>query len=86
MDGLYLRPAARSPRSARAAFLTTVFFWLFHVPGFYVDTRSWVANAAILGFLLLSHLANRFIVGWLYNGAGAGVLIDGLFTRCTTRW
>jgi uncharacterized protein len=24
----------------RAALLTTVSFWLFHVPGFYVDTRS----------------------------------------------
>jgi membrane protease YdiL (CAAX protease family) len=24
----------------RAAVLTTVFFWLFHVPSFYVETRS----------------------------------------------
>jgi hypothetical protein len=38
-----------------------------------------VATAAILGFLLLPHLASRFIVGWLYNGAGASVLIAGLF-------
>jgi uncharacterized protein len=63
----------------RAALLTTVFFWLFHVSSFYVDTRSWVTTAAILGFLLLPHLASRFIVGWLYNGAGASVLIAGLF-------
>jgi membrane protease YdiL (CAAX protease family) len=47
----------------RAALATTVFFWLYHVPGFYVDTRSWVTTA----------------VGWLYNGAGSSVLIAGLF-------
>ena len=63
----------------RAALLTTVFFWLFHVPSFYVETRSWAATAAVLGFLLLPHLGSRFIVGWLYNGAGASVLIAGLF-------
>jgi uncharacterized protein len=62
-----------------AALLTTAFFWLFHVPSFYVETRSWVATAAVLGFLLLPHLGSRFIVGWLYNGAGASVLIAGLF-------
>jgi uncharacterized protein len=63
----------------RAALLTTVFFWLFHVPSFYVETRSWAATAAVLGFLLLPHLGSRFIVGWLYNGAGASVLMAGLF-------
>jgi uncharacterized protein len=63
----------------RAALLTTVFFWLFHVPSFYVETRSWSATAAVLGFLLLPHLGSRFIVGWLYNGAGSSVLIAGLF-------
>ena len=54
----------------RAALLTTVFVWLYHAPSFYVETRSWVATAIILGFLLLPHLASRFIVGWLYNGSG----------------
>jgi CAAX protease family protein len=63
----------------RAALLTTVFFWLYHVPSFYVETRSWLAAAAVLGFLLLPHLASRFIVGWLYNGSGGSVLIAGLF-------
>jgi CAAX protease family protein len=63
----------------RAALLTTVFFWLYHAPSFYVETRSWVATAIILGFLLLPHLASRFIVGWLYNGSGSSVLIAGLF-------
>jgi uncharacterized protein len=63
----------------RAALLTTVFFWLFHVPSFYVETRSWMATAAVLGFLLLPHLGSRIIVGWLYNSAGASVLIAGLF-------
>ena len=29
----------------RAALLTTVFFWLFHVPSFYVETRSWATTA-----------------------------------------
>lgn len=54
----------------RAALLTRVFFWLFHVPSSYVETRSWVAAALLLGILLLPHLGSRFIVGWLYNAAG----------------
>jgi hypothetical protein len=54
-------------------------FWLFHVPSFYVETRSWVAAALVLGILLLPHLGSRFIVGWLHNGAGSSVLIAGLF-------
>jgi uncharacterized protein len=62
----------------RAALLTTVFFWLFHVPSFYVETRSW-ATTALLGIFLLPHLGSRLITGWLYNGAGASVLIAGLF-------
>jgi uncharacterized protein len=63
----------------RAALLTTVFFWLFHVPSFYVETRSWATTALVLGIFLLPHLGSRFIVGWLYNGAGFSVLIAGLF-------
>jgi membrane protease YdiL (CAAX protease family) len=63
----------------RAALLTTVFFWLFHVPSFYVETRSWAATALVLGIFLLPHLGSRFITGWLYNGAGSSVLIAGLF-------
>ena len=62
----------------RAALLTTVFL-LFHVPSFYVETRSWMATATVLGLLLLPHLGSRFIVGWLYNSAGSSVLIAGLF-------
>jgi uncharacterized protein len=63
----------------RAALLTTVFFWLYHLPSFYVETRSWLATAAVLGVFLLPHLGSRLIVGWLYNSAGASVLIAGLF-------
>jgi membrane protease YdiL (CAAX protease family) len=63
----------------RAAAVTTVFFWLYHVPGFLVDTGSWVLTAALMGFLLLPHLASRLVVGWLYNATGASVLIAGLF-------
>ena len=63
----------------QAVLLTTVFFWLYHVPSFYVETRSWVVTAAVLGFLLLPHLASRFIIGWLYNGSGSSVLVAGLF-------
>jgi membrane protease YdiL (CAAX protease family) len=62
-----------------AALPTTVFFWLYHWPSFYVETRSWPATAVILGFLLLPHLASRLIAGWLCNGAGSSVLIAGLF-------
>jgi uncharacterized protein len=63
----------------RAALLTTVFFWLYHLPSFYVETRSWLATAAVLGIFLLPHLGSRLIVGWLYNSASASVLIAGLF-------
>jgi uncharacterized protein len=63
----------------RAALLTGVFFWLFHVPNFYVETRSWATTALVLGIFLLPHLGSRFITGRLYNGAGSSVLIAGLF-------
>jgi CAAX protease family protein len=55
----------------RAALLTTVFFWLFHVSSFYVDTRSWVTTALLLGLFLLPQLGSRVIAGWLYNRAGS---------------
>jgi len=63
----------------RAALLTGMFFWLFHVSSFYVDTRSWATTALVLGIFLLPHLGSRLIAGWLYNGAGSSVLIAGLF-------
>ncbi|HEU4909118.1 MAG TPA: CPBP family intramembrane glutamic endopeptidase [Propionibacteriaceae bacterium] len=63
----------------RAALLTTVFFWLFHVSSFYVDTRSWATTALVLGIFLLPQLGSRLIAGWLYNSAGSSVLIAGLF-------
>jgi CAAX protease family protein len=63
----------------RAALLTTVFFWLFHIPSLYVETRSWATTALVLGIFLLPHLGSRLITGWLYNGAGSSVLIAGLF-------
>jgi hypothetical protein len=59
--------------------LTGVFFWLFHVSSFYVETRSLVTTALALGIFLLPHLGSRLITGWLYNGAGSSVLIAGLF-------
>ena len=37
----------------RAALLTTLFFWLFHVPSTYVETRSWATTALVLGIFLL---------------------------------
>jgi hypothetical protein len=55
-----------------------VFFWLFHVPSIYVETRSWATTALVLCILLLPHLGSRLITGWLYNGAGPSVLIAGL--------
>jgi membrane protease YdiL (CAAX protease family) len=63
----------------RAALLTTLFFWLFHVPSTYVETRSWATTALVLGIFLLPRLGSRFITGWLYNSAGSSVLIAGLF-------
>ena len=63
----------------RAALLTTLFFWLFHMPSFYVETRSWATTALALSIFLLPHLGSRVITGWLYNSAGYSVLIAGLF-------
>jgi uncharacterized protein len=63
----------------RAALLTTVFFWLFHVSSFYVDMRSWATTALVLGIFLLPQLGSRLITGWLYNSAASSVLIAGLF-------
>jgi membrane protease YdiL (CAAX protease family) len=63
----------------RAALATTLFFWLFHIPGFLLETQSFALTAALMGFLLLPQLASRLIVGWLYNATGASVLIAGLF-------
>jgi membrane protease YdiL (CAAX protease family) len=63
----------------RAALLAGVFFWLFHVPSFYVETRSWSTTALVLGIFLLPHLGSRLVTGWLYNGAGSSVLVAGLF-------
>jgi membrane protease YdiL (CAAX protease family) len=63
----------------RATLATTVFFWLFHVPSFYVETRSWATTALLLGIFVLPYLGSRLITGWLYNGAGSSVLIAGFF-------
>jgi membrane protease YdiL (CAAX protease family) len=63
----------------RAALLAGVFFSLFHIPSFYVETRSWATTALVLGIFLLPQLGSRFITGWLYNSARCSVLIAGLF-------
>jgi hypothetical protein len=36
-------------------------------------------TALVLGIFVLPHLGSRLITGWLYNSAGASVLIAGLF-------
>lgn len=63
----------------RAALVTTAFFWLVHLPGVVVEAGSWPLAAALMAFLVLPHLASRLMVGWLYNSAGASVLVAGLF-------
>jgi uncharacterized protein len=63
----------------RAVLLTTIFFWVFHLPTFVIDTGSWALAGVVMAVLLLPHLASRLIVGWLYNATGASVLIPGLF-------
>src|SRR5215204_1183747 len=72
-------PASKIVMVRSAAVLTTVFFWLIHVPSFYVETRSWATTALVLGIFLLPQMGSRFITGWLYNGADSSVLIAGLF-------
>lgn len=69
----------------RAALLTTVFFWLFHVPTFYVETRSWATTALVLGIFVLPHLGSRIITGGLYNSAGSSALIPDCSAPCITR-
>jgi hypothetical protein len=78
MDRIRLRPIPRSSWSAPRPADDSVFFWLFHVPSIYVETRSWATTALVLCILLLPHLGSRLITGWLYNGAGPSVLIAGL--------
>jgi hypothetical protein len=46
----------------RAAPATTVFYWLFHVSSFYVDTRSWTTTALVLGIFLLPQPIDRWLV------------------------
>ena len=79
MDRIRVRPIPRSSGTLRAALLTTVFFWLFHIASLYVETRSWATTALVLGIFLLPHLGSRLITGWLYNSAGSSVLIAGSF-------
>jgi hypothetical protein len=39
-----------------------VFYWLFHVSSFYVDTRSWTTTALVLGIFLLPQPIDRWLV------------------------
>jgi membrane protease YdiL (CAAX protease family) len=66
----------------RAAVLMTLFFWLFHVPSTYVETRSWATTALALGIFLLPHLGSRVITGWLYNSASAQAAGWRTASRC----
>jgi hypothetical protein len=78
MDRIRLRPIPRS-WSAPRRLVDDLVFWLFHVPSFYVETRSWATTALALAIFLLPHLASRLITGWLHNRAGSSVFIAGLF-------
>lgn len=75
---LFARLQARHG-ALRAALLTTVFFWLWHLPGAIRDTGALVEAAALLAFFLVGHLASRLVVGWIYNATGASVLIGATF-------
>ena len=79
MDRIRFRPVPRSSWSTPRRAGDHGVFWLFHVPSFYVETRSWATTALVLGIFLLPHLGSRVITGWLYNSAGFSVLIAGLF-------
>jgi membrane protease YdiL (CAAX protease family) len=63
----------------RAALLTALFFWLWHVPGLVRDSRTLAELGALLTLYLVGHLASRLIVGWLYNATGSSVLIGAIF-------
>jgi uncharacterized protein len=63
----------------RAALLTTLFFWLWHVPGLVRDSTTLAELGVLLALYLVGHLASRFIVGWLYNATGRSILIGAIF-------
>jgi membrane protease YdiL (CAAX protease family) len=63
----------------RAVLLTTVFFWLWHVPSTVRDSDTLMAAAELLAFYLVGHLTSRVLAGWLYNATGGSVLIVGIF-------
>jgi uncharacterized protein len=63
----------------RAALLTTLFFWLWHVPAVIRDSTTLAELGAVLALYLVGHLASRFIVGWLYNATRRSVLIGAIF-------
>jgi len=50
----------------KAAFITSVPFALFHVPGYVVE-EGVAAAPILLGVLFIPQLASRFLVAWLYN-------------------
>src|SRR6476661_6432897 len=63
----------------RAALLTTVFFWLWHVPGLVRDSTTLAELGGLLALYLVGHLASRIVVGWLYNATGRSILIGAIF-------
>lgn len=63
----------------RAVWLTSAFFWLWHVPSVVRDSGTLVALTETLVFYLVGHLVSRVVAGWLYNATGASVLIVGIF-------
>ena len=79
MDWIRLRPTPRSSWSApRRPANDSV---LLAVPCSELLRRNAIMGGygASAGFFFLPQLGSRFITGWLCNGAGASVLIAGLF-------
>jgi membrane protease YdiL (CAAX protease family) len=66
-------------RPLTAALLAFVPFWCWHVLSFTHDTGGWLTGLLFAAFFALPQLASRVMTGWLYNSAGASVLIAGLF-------
>ncbi len=63
----------------KGCLIVGVFFSIWHIPFFVVETGSILEALLVLGFLFIPQLASRFIVGWIYNSTGHSLLLVGLF-------
>jgi hypothetical protein len=84
MDWIRLRTTPRSSQPAPRRPADDTVFWLFHVPSTYVETRSWVTTALVLGIFLLAHMGSRIITGGLTRAPASACQSRDCSTPCIT--